>query len=120
MPPRALSQLAKQINAEHLKTQTAASSGLKYVRVAGDLLLQARGQCPRGSWPGWLRENIAFSARTARGYMRIARNWSALQAKARVRAPLTLEDGLRLLTGVPSTPIRNTPKAKARRPRKGK
>jgi hypothetical protein len=99
-------ELAARIKAEHARAVAAAPLGLEHARAAGELLLQARGQCARGSWTKWLRDDLAVPARRAQDYMRLARHWSALQANGRRPEALSLHDALLLLMGLPSTPVR--------------
>lgn len=47
----------------------------------GDLLIKAKATVQHGHWLPWLRQNIAFSERTAQGYMRIAQRYSSLQKR---------------------------------------
>src|SRR5262249_23486427 len=75
-------QLAGRINAEHQQGESAFREGLLHAKTAGELLLQAKGQCAHGAWLPWLKANVAFSERTTQAYMRIAREWDTLTAKA--------------------------------------
>ncbi len=96
-PNGVLAELAGRINAEHQQAETALRSGLEHARRAGELLIEAKGQCPHGRWLPWLEANVTFSPRTAQAYMRVADRWEELQAKAQGLAHLTFEDGLKLL-----------------------
>jgi hypothetical protein len=92
-----LAQLAEQINAEHQLALTSARTALGHARSAGSLLIQAKEQCGHGHWLPWLEANVKFSERTAQAYMRVAKRWQELEAKAQATADLTIEDGLKLL-----------------------
>ncbi len=92
-----LEELAARINEEHRACEAALTAGLNHAREAGALLLEAKRQCPHGTWLLWLREHFKGSERTAQGYMRVARRWPELQAEAQGLADLTYEGGLRLL-----------------------
>jgi hypothetical protein len=107
MPEFDDSRLAGRINALHAKVLVAWPFGLEQVHAAGDLLIQARQRCPRNGWAAWLREHVTVPARAAGEYMRIARNWAALQSKAPRRAELTVRDALVLVSGLPLTPLRD-------------
>jgi hypothetical protein len=110
-----LAALAGRINIEHERALAAAPWGLKHARAAGDALMQARALCPRRSWTSWLRANVTVSVRKAYDYMRVARNWPLVQANARGRNALTLDNALLLLMGLPSTPVRGTKPDRAHR-----
>ena len=47
----ALPELAEKINDEHRAAETAARTALEHATRAGDLLIQAKGQCEHGT--GW-------------------------------------------------------------------
>lgn len=89
----ALAELAAVANAAHAAGEAATRKGLEQFRAAGEALLKAKEQCGHGGWLSWVKENLAFSDRTARDYMRLARHWGELAAAANLR------DALRLLTG---------------------
>jgi hypothetical protein len=61
------------------------------------LLLEAKGQVAHGQWLLWLKANVAFSERTAQGYMTVARRWEELEAKAQRVADLPFRDAVKLL-----------------------
>jgi len=92
-----LADLADKINAEHQQAETALRAGLEHAKNAGELLLQAKGQCRHGQWLPWLAANVRCSERTAQAYMRIVKRWPELEAKAQGLADLTFGDGLKLL-----------------------
>jgi hypothetical protein len=77
-----LAQLAEQINAEHASALSAARTALEHARRAGQLLAEAKKQCPHGQWLPWLKANVSFSERTAQKYLRLAERWEELTAKA--------------------------------------
>ena len=88
-----LTGIADEINHEH----AAFISGLSHAVRAGKLLLQAKSLVAHGGWSGWLADNVKFSERTARGYMRVAEYWPELEKTATV-ADLTLRGALQLLS----------------------
>jgi hypothetical protein len=96
-PADALAELAGQINAEHQQAESALRTGLEHARRAGELLLQAKQQCRHGEWLPWLEANAHFTVRTAQGYMRVARRWLEIEAKAKHVSHLSYRDGLNLL-----------------------
>jgi hypothetical protein len=93
----ALPQLASRINVEHEAAGASFKAGLLHARAAGELLLQAKGQLPHGQWLPWMAANVHCSERTAQAYMRVAKRWDELEAKAQGLADLTFEGGLKLL-----------------------
>jgi hypothetical protein len=96
-PAGALQVLAERINAEHAEALSAARASLIHARKAGQLLLEAKKQCGHGDWLPWLTANVKVSERTAQAYMRVAKRWPELEAKAQATADLSIEDGLKLL-----------------------
>jgi hypothetical protein len=66
---------------------------------AGRLLLEAKAGLPHGAWLPWLQENCAFPERTARLYMKVARELPAhLEGdKSATVADLTLREAVDLL-----------------------
>jgi len=69
------------VNREHKEVVASLSRGLEHARRAGELLNQAKGAVPHGQWAAWLGEYFVGSDRTARLYMRIAREWPKLDAE---------------------------------------
>jgi len=92
-----LTTLAKDINECHRAAEAAAGRALHHARAAGDLLLEAKKQCPHGDWGNWLKTNFEGSERSAQNYMRLAKNWGELENRNAV-ADLSLRDAVRFLT----------------------
>jgi hypothetical protein len=99
-----LPDLAARINHEHDQAEAAFRSGLLHARAAGELLLEAKGQLQHGKWLPWLKENVRFSERTAQAYMRVAKGWPALEAKAQRVADLPFRDAVKLLAAPEEVP----------------
>ena len=96
--PDALVSLVAEINSAHDAVCAALSAGLVHARRAGELLLRAKAELEHGDWLPWLTVHCpAIRERTAQGYMRVAREWSALEAKAPRVADLPLRQALALL-----------------------
>jgi hypothetical protein len=112
-PALDLAALARRINAEHAAAGASFRAGLLHARAAGDLLLQAKAQVPHGEWLPWVADNLRCSERTAQAYMRVARRWEELEAKAQGLADLTLEGGLKLLAAPEEWPRPDAPQAEA-------
>ena len=68
-----LDTLAAQINAEHQACATALRTTLAHAVRAGELLAEAKAVVGHGGWLPWLETNFTGSERTARNYMRVAR-----------------------------------------------
>jgi hypothetical protein len=94
---RNLARLAERINAEHVAVLTAARTCLEHARQAGELLAEAKTACGHGRWLPWLKANVEFSERTAQAYMRVAKHWPELEAKAQATADLTIDEALDVL-----------------------
>lgn len=92
----ALVALADQANEEHRQAEAAMTEALVHARNAGEALNEAKDRTPHGSWGDWVRDHFEGSARTARLYQRIARNWTRIEDRQRV-ADLSLRGAVRLL-----------------------
>jgi hypothetical protein len=97
-PADELAGLAKQINAEHVKVETALRAGLEHARSAGELLNKAKASMPHGEWLRWLKANCSVAERTARAYMAVACRWDELQTKSATVADLTFREAAKLLS----------------------
>jgi hypothetical protein len=97
MPRPDLADLATRINHEHQQAEQALRSGLEHARAAGVLLLEAKGKVAHGQWLAWLEANVTFTPRAAQGYMRVAREWGRLEAKAKHVSHLTYREALAAL-----------------------
>ena len=64
--------IAAAIGEEHEAAQAAARNAVAHAIHCGELLLEAKASLPHGVFGTWLARNVAFSDRTARGYMRLA------------------------------------------------
>jgi hypothetical protein len=93
-----LTELARQINDAHRQCEQALKSGLSHALAAGQLLLEVKSRVGHGGWLGWLKANFGFSERTAQTYMRVARRWPELEAKAQRVADLSYRDAVALLS----------------------
>jgi hypothetical protein len=91
--------LAARINEEHERCAAAAKTAITHAIAAGELLIEAKAGVGHGQWSAWLEANFAASARTAQGYMRLARH-----AKTQGLADLGVEGALRQLAA-PREPV---------------
>ncbi len=85
-----LEGLAGRINEAHSLT-------VEHACRAGEWLLQAKRHVQHGEWQAWLADNVQFSDRTARGYMRVAKNLPKLEENGNVVADLPLREALKYL-----------------------
>ena len=79
--PVSLADLGTEINDSHAQAILHAGVAMNHALRCGDLLIKAKATVQHGHWLPWLRQNIAFSERTAQGYMRIAQRYSRLQIR---------------------------------------
>lgn len=116
----ALATLAAEINAEHEAADGHARKAIEHARAAGDKLLLAKAGVAHGQWLPWMAANCPkVSIRRAQEYMRVAREWPALQAKYAESAHLTIDGALALLaapTPEPLPPVSAAPPAPATAP----
>jgi len=98
-----LAKLANRINEHHRQAEAAIRSGLEHALEAGRLLVEAKTKCPHGGWGDWVESNCEFSQRTAQAYIRVAKRWPEIEAKAQSSADLTIDGALQLLADPRST-----------------
>ena len=79
----ALADLARQINAEHEACHAAMRASVEHAVRAGVLLIEAKAGLPHGEWAGWIDAHCEFSDRTARAYMRLAKELPKLDEEKR-------------------------------------
>jgi Protein of unknown function (DUF3102) len=100
-----LDDLAKRINEEHRRCEGAVNAALEHAMNAGDLLLEAKGSAPHGTWQGWLADHFDGSVRTAQAYIRVASRRDEVEAaKTQSSAPLSLDGALRALSAPKDAP----------------
>jgi hypothetical protein len=78
-----LDTLAARINEEHRAFVGTFRKSVEHGICAGELLSQAKAQCPHGTWLRWLEENFEGLARTAQAYMRLYKYRDVLRTAAR-------------------------------------
>lgn len=71
-PARSLDALAATIRHEHDLVVKAGQKMLDHAVLCGEALLEAKPRVPKGTWQGWLDENVSFARSTANFYMRCA------------------------------------------------
>jgi len=90
--------LAAEIVRAHDAVCRAVQSGVEHARRAGNLLIEAKAGVEHGTWLDWLAAHCpTVPERTAQAYMRIARAWPTLEAKAPRVADLPMRQVLALL-----------------------
>ena len=92
-----LAELAARIRAEHDDAKGAIKRGVEHAIAAGALLLEAKEKLQHGQWLPWLEEHCGLSERSARRYMRLARNKDKLGENGHV-SDLSLRGALDTLT----------------------
>lgn len=97
-----LSGLAETIRTEHSAIASSAQAALLHAITAGEALLAARKQLPKGSWTQWLADECGLRYQRALYYMRLADNKELVLSK-----DMTLGQALAYLTGVPGPTNQN-------------
>jgi len=98
IPVASLAELAAAINAEHQAAERTARKAIEHAKAAGEKLLLAKAQVEHGQWLPWLSTHCQeLSARTARAYMQLSRNWGTIEAKTADSANLSIDAALKLL-----------------------
>lgn len=69
----ALDALASEIREQTRLAERHWNEAIHHAIRAGELLIEAKAQVRHGEWGPWLKENFPASERTARLYMRLAR-----------------------------------------------
>ena len=86
-----LATLATEIDHEIDLGDKHGLQALHHYRTAGERLLKAKADVPHGSWSDWLAANVKrASERSAQRYMRLAKRWPELEAKAPSVADMSL------------------------------
>lgn len=90
-PPAELVILSVEIDSEIERGDELGYQALDHYRRAGELLIEAKQAVTHGEWSDWLAANVRrASERSAQRYMRLAKHWPELQAKAPSVADLSL------------------------------
>lgn len=84
--------LADQVNRLHTENEHLLRRGLQNAIDAGRILSDVKAKLPHGQFGNWCAENLAFSNRTARRYMKVYQNRDQLAGAA------DLTDAYRLLS----------------------
>lgn len=87
MPQPAEGRTIETITGEILDAKRA---GGEAILTIGRCLIEAKAMLPHGEWLPWLNEQVEFSERTARNFMRLAREWTNRQTLADLGASKAL------------------------------
>ena len=87
--------MAKPAESRTIETITneildAKRTGGEAILTIGRCLIEAKDMLPHGEWLPWLNERVEFSERTARNFMRLAREWTNRQTLADLGAAKAL------------------------------
>ena len=97
--PTDLATLANEINDLHDRATEAARTTVEHARECGERLIQAKAQVVHGGFLPWLEANCRVKPRQAQKFMKLARDWPAIEAKCASNAHLTIDEVLRPLDG---------------------
>ena len=95
--PTDLATLANEINDLHDRATEAARTAVEHDRECGELLIQAKDQIGHGGFLPWLEADCRVKPRQAQKYMKLAREWPAIEAKCASNAHLPIDEVLRLM-----------------------
>jgi len=94
-----LTILAAEILAEHEGIVRSLKRGLDHAIAAGELLIEAKALLKHGQWLPWLADHCAISERTARLYMRLAKNKVRLEGQIGNVADFSVRGAVALIAG---------------------
>lgn len=77
--------LIESIRREHKAAQSSMKDALLHAIATGQLLAEAKTQIKHGEFKAFIADNFEFSYRSAASYMKVARNYLALNAEERAR-----------------------------------
>jgi hypothetical protein len=110
-----LDELAEAVEREHQLVVQAGASMVEHAIRAGEALLAAKNQVPRGQWEAWTTSSFPDKhPKTLRLYMRLAK----YQDRVRESQPGTITAAHRLLAGEPVIPVDEEQREKALHMRK--
>ena len=92
-----LDTLAEEINEEHRAFVGMVRKTVEHGIHTGELLAQAKTQCPHGTWLPWLEKHFEGSVRVAQYYMRLYNHRDELRAKTTNSTHLSVSGALKEL-----------------------
>ena len=106
--------LAQRINEATAEAEGHARAAMNQALIVGGLLNEAKSQVPHGEWDAWLTTHCKVAPRTARAYMRLAKQWPQLPEPKRQRvADLPVREAVRAIAMKPDAPPRTTAPARS-------
>ena len=102
--PTAL-ELAERISMRVRMAETHAKKALEYALEIGALLNEAKPLVKHGDWDKWLTEHCNLASRTARAYMKLAKDFPSLPEPERQRvASLPVREAVKAIATDPAPP----------------
>ena len=86
--------IAAKINKAHADAWRSFRAGLTQAIEAGTLLIEAKEKNGHGGWLLWLKDNVDFSDRMARNYMRLAKHQDKFGANSATVADLAVREAI--------------------------
>lgn len=105
-----VAELGKRIHSQRLMLEQHAKKAALYAVEIGQLLTEAKTQVQHGEWEAWLSDYCSLAPRTARAYMRLAKELPKLSdAKRQHVADLPIREALKAIATDPTPPVRYAP-----------
>jgi hypothetical protein len=92
---KGLAQRARAINEEHRAFVGTFRKTVEHGIRAGELLAEAKAECPHGTWLPWLEDNFEGSVRSAQEYMRLYNHRDEIRVKMQDSAHLSVSGALK-------------------------
>lgn len=102
-----LAVLADEIRSEHAGIAQSLARGLQHAITAGELLIEAKALLKHGQWLPWLSAHCALSERTARLYVRLAKNRARIKTEIGNVADLSVRGALALIAPPEASQLSN-------------
>jgi hypothetical protein len=90
LPARSLEQIERELPIKFEAMERAWRDAVGYAIEVGEMLIEARSAVPEGAWMSWLEQHFPGSGRSARDYMRLARNADQVRDKLSIREAIAL------------------------------
>ena len=98
-------ELAERISMRVRMAENHAKKALEYALEIGQLLNEAKPLVKHGEWEQWLTEHCNLASRTARAYMRLAKEYPSLPEPERQRvATLPVREAVKAIATDPTPP----------------
>ena len=98
-------ELAERISMRVRMAENHAKKALEYALEIGQLLNEAKPLVRHGDWERWLTEHCNLASRTARAYMRLAKEYPSLPEPERQRvATLPVREAVKAIATDPTPP----------------